>query len=225
MGYFGIIMNEKDRILNVIEILESTYGDTRIALKSANPFQLLVSVILSAQCTDVRVNQVTPVLFEWFPDVRSMSEAPIEELEELIRTTGFFRNKAKNIKAASRIIVERFKGELPRTMEEMVTIPGVGRKTANIVLYNAYGVIAGIAVDTHVKRLAKRLGMTLEDNPIKIERDLMAIVPKKDWGKITYVLINHGRQICKARKPNCPECPVRDVCPSVKQFIDLQQYT
>ncbi len=152
-----------------------------------------------------------------------MSEAPIEELEELIRSTGFFRNKAKNIKAASRIIVERFKGELPRTMEEMVTIPGVGRKTANIVLYNAYGVIAGIAVDTHVKRLAKRLGMTLEDNPIKIERDLMAIVPKKDWGEITYVLINHGRQICKARKPNCRECPVRSVCPSVKQFIDLQQ--
>ena len=211
-------MNEKNRILNVIEILESTYRDPRIALKSANPFQLLVSVILSAQCTDVRVNQVTPVLFERFPDVRSMSEAPIEELEELIRTTGFFRNKAKNIKAASRIIVERFKGKLPRTMEEMVTIPGVGRKTANIVLYNAYGVIAGIAVDTHVKRLAKRLGMTLEDNPIKIERDLMAIVPKKDWGEITYVLINHGRQICKARKPNCRECPVRDVCPSVKQF-------
>ncbi|MCD4755885.1 MAG: endonuclease III [Deltaproteobacteria bacterium] len=216
-------MNEKDRILNVIEILEATYGGTRIALKSANPFQLLVSVILSAQCTDVRVNQVTPVLFERFPDIRSMSEAPIEELEELIRSTGFFRNKAKNIKAASRIIVERFKGELPRTMEEMVTIPGVGRKTANIVLYNAYGVIAGIAVDTHVKRLAKRLGMTLEDNPIKIERDLMAIVPKKDWGEITYVLINHGRQICKARKPNCRECPVRSVCPSVKQFIDLQQ--
>ena len=218
-------MNERARILNVIEILEATYRDPHIALKSANPFQLLVSVILSAQCTDVRVNQVTPVLFERFPDVRSMSEAPIEELEELIRTTGFFRNKAKNIKAASRIIVERFKGKLPRTMEEMVTIPGVGRKTANIVLYNAYGVIAGIAVDTHVKRLAKRLGMTLEDNPIKIERDLMAIVPKKDWGEITYVLINHGRQICKARKPNCPECPVRDVCPSVKQFIDLQQYT
>ena len=216
-------MNEKDRILNVIEILEATYGGTRIALKSANPFQLLVSVILSAQCTDVRVNQVTPVLFERFPDIRSMSEAPIEELEELIRSTGFFRNKAKNIKAASRIIVERFKGELPRTMEEMVTIPGVGRKTANIVLYNAYGVIAGIAVDTHVKRLAKRLGMTLEDNPIKIERDLMARVPKKDWGEITYVLINHGRQICKARKPNCRECPVRSVCPSVKQFIDLQQ--
>jgi endonuclease-3 len=208
-------MNERARILNVIEILEATYPDAHIALKSANPFQLLVSVILSAQCTDVRVNQVTPVLFGRFPDVRSMSEAPIKELEELIRPTGFFRNKAKNIKAASRIIMERFKGELPRTMEEMVTIPGVGRKTANIVLYNAYGVIAGIAVDTHVKRLARRLGMTREDNPIKIERDLMAIVPKKDWGKITYVLINHGRQICRARKPDCRECPVQNVCPSV----------
>ena len=218
-------MNEKARILNIIEILEATYRDAHIALKSASPFQLLVSVILSAQCTDVRVNQVTPVLFGRFPDVRSMSEAPMEELEELIRPTGFFRNKAKNIKAASRIIMERFKGELPRTMEEMVTIPGVGRKTANIVLYNAYGVIAGIAVDTHVKRLAKRLGMTRESSPIKIEQDLMAIVPKKDWGKITYVLINHGRQICKARKPDCRECPVQNTCPSFEQFIDLQQYT
>ena len=212
-------MNEKARILNVIEILEATYRDAHVALKSTNPFQLLVSVILSSQCTDVRVNQVTPVLFGRFSDVRSMSEAPIKELEELIRPAGFFRNKAKNIKAASRIILERFEGEIPRTMEEMTTIPGVGRKTANIVLYNAFGVIAGIAVDTHVKRLAKRLGMTREDNPIKIERDLMAIVPKKDWGKITYVLINHGRQVCKARKPGCCKCHVQNICPSVEQFI------
>ena len=211
-------MNEKARILNVIEILEAKYGHAHIALKSKNPFQLLVSVILSAQCTDVRVNKVTPVLFERFPDVRSMSQASVEELEDLIRTTGFFRNKAKNIKAASRIILEHFKGELPSTMEEMITIPGVGRKTANIVLYNAFGVIAGIAVDTHVKRLAKRLGMTSEDNPVKIERDLMALVPEKDWGKITYILINHGRQICKAKKPACNRCPVQDLCPSVKQF-------
>ncbi|MBW1966582.1 MAG: endonuclease III [Deltaproteobacteria bacterium] len=203
-------MNERTRILNVIEILEATYQDARIALKSTDPFQLLVSVILSAQCTDVRVNQVTPVLFGRFPDARSMSEAPIKELEELIRPTGFFRNKAKNIKAASRIIVGRFGGKIPRTMEEMVSIPGVGRKTANIVLYNAYGVNAGIAVDTHVKRLAKRLGMTREDNPVKIERDLMAIVPKKDWGKITYILIDHGRKICKARKPDCYKCPVQN---------------
>jgi len=219
MGYVGIIMNERTRILNVIEILEATYQDARIALKSTDPFQLLVSVILSAQCTDVRVNQVTPVLFGRFPDARSMSEAPIKELEELIRPTGFFRNKAKNIKAASRIIVGRFEGKIPRTMEEMVSIPGVGRKTANIVLYNTYGVNAGIAVDTHVKRLAKRLGMTREDNPVKIERDLMAIVPKKDWGKITYILIDHGRKICKARKPDCYKCPVQNICPSVGQFI------
>jgi endonuclease-3 len=148
-----------------------------------------------------------------------MSEAPIEELEELIRTTGFFRNKAKNIKAASKMILERFNGEVPKTMEEMVTIPGVGRKTANIVLYNAYGVIAGIAVDTHVKRLAKRLGMSREDDPVKIERDLMAIVPRQDWGKITYVLINHGRQICTAKKPKCSICPVGHICPSFNSFI------
>jgi endonuclease III len=212
-------MNEKARILHVIKTLKTVYGDAHIALKSKDPFQLLVSVILSAQCTDVRVNQVTPVLFKRFPDVRSMSEAPLEELEELIRSTGFFRNKAKNIKAASKIIIERFNGELPRTMDEMITIPGVGRKTANIMLYNAFGIIAGIAVDTHVKRLAKRLGMTSETDPNKIERDLMAIVPKKDWGKITYVLINHGRQICRARKPLCNKCPVQDACPSAKQFL------
>jgi len=212
-------MNEKARILHVIKTLKTVYGDAHIALKSKDPFQLLVSVILSAQCTDVRVNQVTPVLFKRFPDVRSMSEAPLEELEELIRSTGFFRNKAKNIKAASKIIIERFNGELPRTMDEMITIPGVGRKTANIMLYNAFGIIAGIAVDTHVKRLAKRLGMTSETDPNKIERDLMAIVPKKDWGTITYVLINHGRQICRARKPLCNKCPVQDACPSAKQFL------
>ncbi|OPL17295.1 MAG: endonuclease III [delta proteobacterium ML8_D] len=212
-------MNEKARILHVIKTLKTVYGDAHIALKSKDPFQLLVSVILSAQCTDVRVNQVTPVLFKRFPDVRSMSEAPLEELEELIRSTGFFRNKAKNIKSASKIIIERFNGELPRTMDEMITIPGVGRKTANIMLYNAFGIIAGIAVDTHVKRLAKRLGMTSEKDPNKIERDLMAIVPKKDWGKITYVLINHGRQICRARKPLCNKCPVQDACPSAKQFL------
>ncbi len=212
-------MNEKARILHVIKTLKTVYGDAHIALKSKDPFQLLVSVILSAQCTDVRVNQVTPVLFKRFPDVRSMSEAPLEELEELIRSTGFFRNKAKNIKSASKIIIERFNGELPRTMDEMITIPGVGRKTANIMLYNAFGIIAGIAVDTHVKRLAKRLGMTSEKDPNKIERDLMAIVPKKDWGTITYVLINHGRQICRARKPLCNKCPVQDACPSAKQFL------
>jgi len=205
---------EKDRIQKVLEILENTYPDAHIALKSRTPFQLLVTVILSAQCTDVRVNKVTPALFERFPDVKSMSEAPIEELENLIRSTGFFRNKAKNIKAASRLILERFGGKIPRTMKDMLTLPGVARKTANIVLYNAYGVIAGIAVDTHVKRLAKRLGMTNEVNAVKIERDLMAIVPRENWGKISYVLINHGRQICTARKPRCPECPVRDICPS-----------
>ncbi len=207
-------MDEKERIQKVLEILKDTYPDAHIALRSRTPFQLLVTVILSAQCTDVRVNKVTPALFERFPDVKSMSEAPIEELEDLIRSTGFFRNKAKNIKAASRLILGRFGGEVPRTMEDMLRLPGVARKTANIVLYNAYGVIAGIAVDTHVRRLARRLGMTRETNALKIERDLMAIVPRKDWGKISYVLIDHGRQICTARRPGCHDCPVRDMCPS-----------
>ena len=206
------------RLNKVLEILEATYPDARTALKSENPFQLLVSVILSAQCTDVRVNQVTPALFARFPDVGSMSQAPIEDLEEIIRPTGFFRNKAKNIKAAARLITEHFGGEIPKTMDEMITLPGVARKTANVVLHNAYGIIAGIAVDTHVKRLAKRLGMSRENNPVKIERDLMAIVPKKDWGRISYILINHGRQICTAVKPGCVKCPAQDLCPSAGEF-------
>ncbi len=204
---------EKERIQTVLETLKAHYPGARIALEYGNPFQLLVAVILSAQCTDKKVNQITPVLFERFPDVESMARADLEELEEIVRPTGFFRNKAKNIRNCARIILERHGGKVPRTMEEMLELPGVARKTANIVLYNSYGVSAGIPVDTHVKRLSQRLGITREKDPVRIEKDLMEVVPEEDWGTISYVLIEHGRKICKARKPLCHRCPVRDLCP------------
>ncbi|MDA8162523.1 MAG: endonuclease III [Desulfobacteraceae bacterium] len=207
--------SEKERIKKALAVLKKHYKDAKIALDySGDPFQLLVSVILSAQCTDVRVNQVTPMLFVRFPDPKAMAEARLDELEGIIRPTGFFRNKAKNIKEAARLIVAEYGGRIPDTMDEMMRLPGVARKTANIVLYNAYGIIAGIAVDTHVRRLSQRLGITREDDPVKIEKELMAIVPKEDWGVISYVLIEHGRAVCKAKKPAHAVCPVRDLCPS-----------
>jgi endonuclease-3 len=208
---------ERQRIDKIIEILKKEYGGAHVALKYDNPFQLLVAVILSAQCTDVQVNKVTPALFKRFPTPEAMAKADISEIEELIRSTGFFRNKAKNIKNAAKIIVEKFGGKVPDTMEELLTLPGVARKTANIVLYNAFGKVDGIAVDTHVKRLAKRLGLTKEDNPVKIERDLMALIPKELWGPISYMLIEHGRRICKARKPDCENCPLKELCPYYKE--------
>jgi endonuclease-3 len=210
---------ERQRIDKVIEVLNATYRDAHVALKFTDPFQLLVAVILSAQCTDVRVNQVTPVLFKRFPGPDETAKASQEEIEEIIRSTGFFRNKAKSIRGTARLIVENYGGKVPDTMEEMLKLPGVARKTGNIVLYNAHGVVAGIAVDTHVKRLSKRLGFTTEDNPDKIEQDLMALVPRKQWGGFSYVLIEHGRAICQAKKPRCPACPVREWCPAAAQFL------
>jgi endonuclease-3 len=207
---------ETQRINKALGILKETYPGARIALDFRSPFEMLVAVILSAQCTDERVNKVTPVLFRRLPDVKAMADVALEELEEIVRPTGFFRNKAKNIKNAARIIRERFGGEVPRTMEALLELPGVARKTANIVLYSAYGVIAGIAVDTHVKRVSMRLGFTEHDDPVKIEQDLMKLVPREDWGLISYVFIDHGRRICPARRPRCAECPVRELCPSAQ---------
>ena len=210
---------EKERIHKILKILKETYKDAHIALRYKDPFQLLVAVILSAQCTDKQVNKITPLLFEHFPTPEAMAKAPVEKIEELIRSTGFYRNKAKNIKEAARIITEKFGGKVPDTMEDLLTLPGVARKTANIVLFNAYGKIEGIAVDTHVKRLAQRLGLTRQKDPVKIEKDLMKLIPKKDWGTITYLLIEHGRNICKARKPLCDKCPIKDLCPSARDFL------
>ena len=208
------IKDKKSHALEILRRLEEMYPHAKIALNFNDPYQLLVAVVLSAQCTDKRVNEVTPKVFERFPTPEAMANAPVEEIEELIRPTGFFRNKAKNLKAACKMIVEEFGGEVPRTMEEMLKLPGVARKTANCVLYSAYGEISGIAVDTHVKRLSKRLGLTKHDNPDKIEKDLMELIPREKWGEFSFALIRHGREVCKARRPLCDKCGLNDICPS-----------
>ena len=208
---------EKAYLDEIIMRLEKIYPDARIALNFSSPYELLVAVVLSAQCTDKRVNEVTPKVFKRFPDPRSMADAPIEELEELIRPTGFFRNKARNLKRACQIMVERFQAKVPDTMKEMLALPGVARKTANCVLYNAYGKLEGIPVDTHVKRLARRLGLTQHKDPNKIEADLMALIPRGKWGSLPYALIEHGRGVCKARKPLCERCLLNDICPYPKE--------
>lgn len=210
-------MNVHERAARVLSVLKQDYPTAGIALKFVEPFQLLVAVILSAQCTDERVNQVTPVLFARFPGPKAMCEADLEELEKLVYSTGFYRNKARNIRESACMIVERFGGRVPNTMEDMLTLPGVARKTANIVLYNAYGVVAGIPVDTHVKRLANRLGWTAFTDPDKIEQALMDIFPREEWGGLSYLLIEHGRAVCKAKKPLCNACHLRDFCPFGKE--------
>ena len=184
------------------------------ALHYTSPLEILVATILSAQCTDKRVNIVTKSLFKKYKTAEDYANADLAELEEDIRSTGFYRNKAKNIKRSGRMLVEKFNSQVPRTMDELLELPGVARKTANIVLSNAYGVIEGIAVDTHVRRLSKRLGLTENKNPNKIEADLMKIVPKSHWKRITDLLILHGRNVCMARKPKCNMCSLNKICPS-----------
>jgi len=201
----------------IIKLLIDNYGHQEIALRFANPFELLIATILSAQCTDKQVNEVTKKLFADYPDPKSLGSAAIEDIESIIRSTGFYHNKAQNIIKTSRIITEGFDGKVPHNMEDLLKLSGVARKTANIVLYNGYGIIDGIAVDTHVKRLANRLGFTESDNPDKIERDLMAVIPHDLWGEFTYILITHGRQICDAKKPKCGICFLCDLCPSCKK--------
>jgi len=203
-----------DKINKIIALLEEEYPRARIALKFGNSVQMLVSTILSAQCTDERVNKVTAELFKKYKTARDFAKANLKTFEGEIRSTGFYRNKAKNIINSAKIIVEKFKGRVPDSMEELLTLPGVARKTANVVLYNAYGKVEGIVVDTHVRRLSLRLGLTNFDDPGKIEKDLMEIVPRAKWGAISYLLIDHGRRICRARKPNHAECVLKDICPS-----------
>ena len=206
------------RVLKIIELLEKEYPDAKTALNYTNPLELLVATVLSAQCTDKRVNAVTKSLFKKYKTAEDYANADLEELEEDVRPTGFYRNKAKNIKKSCRMLVEKFNSEVPKTMDELLELPGVARKTANIVLSNAYGVIEGIAVDTHVRRLSKRLGLTENKNPDKIERDLMKIVPKAQWKRITDLLIFHGRNVCMARKPKCELCTLNKLCPSAFTF-------
>ena len=202
------------RALEILSNLKRLYPEATCSLNYQTPVQLLVAVILSAQCTDERVNKVTPALFARFPDAKSLAFAEREELETLIRSTGFYRNKAKNIQGACQKILKDFQGEVPKTMAELLTLPGVARKTANVVLAHAYGIIEGVTVDTHVKRLSNRLGLTTNNDPVKIERDLMALLPQPDWETFSISIIYHGRAVCKARNPACFSCQLASLCPA-----------
>ena len=204
----------EERAPEIVRILSGTYPDAKVALNFSNPLEMLVATILSAQCTDERVNQVTKTLFDKYRTPQDYLRVPESELAADIKPTGFFNQKTKSIRGASRRIVEVYGGEVPDTMEDLLTLPGVARKTANIVLGNAFGKVEGIAVDTHVRRLADRLGFSKEKDPDKIERDLMRLIPKKRWFPFTYVLIDHGRAICVARSPKCEICPVSHLCPA-----------
>jgi len=206
------------RVPDIIKVLRRQYPQSRTALHYQRPLEILVATILAAQCTDERVNKVTPDLFRKYPDAAAFAAADPLDLQGEIRSTGFFRNKAKNIIGAARTMVRDFGGEVPRTMDELLTLPGVARKTANIVLSSGFGQAEGIAVDTHVRRLSGRLGLSLELVPEKIERDLLAVVPRRDWLDFNYMLVNHGRQVCQARKPRCPECGLAGLCPSAAKF-------
>ncbi len=207
-----------ERIGEIITILRQSYPRSRTALRFESPLQILVATILSAQCTDEKVNQITPSLFRKYPTPSDFASADSRVLEQEIRPTGFFRNKTKSIIGASKKIVEDFGGKVPDNIEDLISLPGVARKTANIVLSSAFQKAEGIAVDTHVRRLSQRLGLSKEQDPDKIERDLLKIVPKEDWLDFNYMLVNHGRIVCPSRKPRCPECQLKRLCPSVSEF-------
>jgi endonuclease-3 len=199
---------------HLYDVLQHTYPDAHCELDHTDAFELLCATILSAQCTDKRVNMVTPALFARYPDARALAAARQEDVEEIIKSTGFFRNKAKNLIAMATALADRHGGQVPRTMAELVTLPGVGRKTANVILGNAYGINEGVTVDTHVQRLAVRLGLTRETDPVKVEEALMPLFPRERWAMLSHLLIFHGRRTCDARKPRCGECALADVCPS-----------
>jgi len=206
-----MLIKDKARSAKIQHILKTTYPDVKTQLRNANPFELLVATILSAQCTDKQVNHVTKDLFNRLKTPQDFASAPNETIEELIRSTGYFRNKAKNIKNCSKSLLEKYDGQVPQSLDELVKLPGVGRKTANVVLGSAFN-IPGIVVDTHVTRISKRLGLTKSNNPVKIEYDLMEIIPREEWNVFSLQLIYFGRAICKARKPACPTCPLYDLC-------------
>lgn len=210
--------DDKTQVAKIIALLEKEHPDAKIALDHSNPLELLVATILSAQCTDERVNIVTKSLFKKYKRAEDYANADLKDLENEIRSTGFYRNKAKNIKSCGKMLVERFDSQVPKTMEEILELPGVARKTANVVLSNAYGIVEGIAVDTHVRRLALKLGLTNNDDPVKIELDLVNMVPRDKWMKFTDLLIFHGRRICTAKKPKCEACVLNKLCPSAFTF-------
>jgi len=209
-------LDAKIRALQIIKLLKKEYPAVRVALDFSNPIEILVATILSAQCTDKRVNIVTKDLFKKYGSVKDYAKADLKTFQKEIRSTGFYRNKAKNIVNAAKKIVNDFGGRVPDTMDGLVSLPGVARKTANIVLTSAFGKVEGIAVDTHALRLSKRLGLSRFSDPVKVERDLMAVVAKKDWGSVNFLLVNHGRAVCNAKKPLHNKCVLYDLCPSRK---------
>jgi endonuclease-3 len=205
----------KSQATKVLRRLKADYPDATCALGHETAFELLISTILSAQCTDVRVNMVTPELFRRWPTPADLARAPIEQIEKVIQSTGFFRNKAKNIRGCSQALCEKYDGEVPQEIEKLVELPGVGRKTANVVLGTVYGLATGVVVDTHVTRLSSRLGLTKHTDATKIEQDLMQLLPKREWVDFAHRMIEHGRQICIARKPRCPNCSMNKFCPKI----------
>jgi len=213
-----VYLEPKARALKIIELLEKEHKDAKIALRYSNPLELLVATILSAQATDEQINKITPSLFKKYKKAEDYANVDVKELEQDIKSSGFYHNKARNIKNCCKMLVDKYNSRVPKTMEELLELPGVARKTANIVLTNAYGIVAGVAVDTHVRRLAQRLGLTENDDPNKIEADLMNIVPKEKWMRITDLLIFHGRQVCVAKKPKCDICVLNKICPSAFTF-------
>ncbi len=215
----------QERAAAMVSRLRVAYPDARCSLTFRTPLELLVATVLSAQCTDERVNQVTARLFEKYRSAAEYAAAPEGELEEDIKQTGFYRNKAKHLREAGAQLVQRFGGEVPRTMDELVTLPGVARKTANVVLGNAYGIVDGVVVDTHVARLSQRLGLTASEDPAKIEQDLMAALPRSDWLDWSHLLIYHGRAVCQARKPLCGQCMLLDLCPTGQAIQAAQGQT
>jgi endonuclease-3 len=207
-------MYDKERLGEIVRRLKKSYPQPETALHYKTPFELLVATILSAQTTDVHVNKVTGSLFKKYKTIEDYADAPLDALRKDVSSINFYNNKAKNIQASAKMIIEQFNSRVPKTMEELTALPGVARKTANIVLFSAYGINGGIAVDTHVKRLAFRLGLTKYEDPVKIEKDLMAITPKQEWGDLSHLLIYHGRQVCQAKKPKHADCVLFDICPS-----------
>ena len=207
-------MNAQEKTKEIIRRLKREYPELKTALKFNNPFELLVATVLSAQATDVHVNKVTENLFKKYKSIKDYANVPLEILLKDVSSINFYRTKAKNIHESAKMIIKNFNSKVPGTMEELITLPGVARKTANIILSSAYGINEGIAVDTHVKRLANRLGLTKNEDPVKIEKDLMEITPKSEWGNLSHLLIFHGRKICQAKKPNHKECVLYDICPS-----------
>jgi endonuclease-3 len=205
-------MTLQQRVNHLRHELDHLYPNPSCSLRYSNPLELLIATILSAQCTDARVNIVTKDLFQKFRTVEDYAKTPLSKLEELIRSTGFYRNKAKNIQACCRMLLEKFNGKVPRTLDELAALPGVGRKTANVVLGDAFG-IPGITVDTHVGRLSRRLGLTNHTDPVKVERDLMKLIPQSEWTRFSHQLILHGRQVCASRRPRCEVCTLSPICP------------